>query len=169
MKKIAFGLIAFSVMIGSAQARKDDVTSSTKYKTISYIIDSMDKLRSSDDWMKKLCRKGDIKKGVFSLRSGKGVLCKEINGATLAAFICSDYKDFNKSHCYKNAEKVYKKKIFKGEDKDYKLKDLFKNDLYAHMSAAGVFSESYDQMTKVLCKAGEKFPKLKEFTKGVCK
>ncbi len=52
-----------------------------------------------------LCRKGDAKKGVFSLRSFEGDLCKTTYIAALAEAVCAtpNTEDYKGSHCHKYA------------------------------------------------------------------
>ena len=50
------------------------------------------------------CGKGDAAKGIFSVRSADGVLCRQEYIAAFATLYCKGVGDYDQSHCAKNAK-----------------------------------------------------------------
>jgi hypothetical protein len=51
-----------------------------------------------------VCGKGDAAKGIFSVRSANGVLCREQYIAAFATLYCTGVGDYDQSHCAKNTK-----------------------------------------------------------------
>jgi hypothetical protein len=72
----------------------------------------------------ELCKKGDAKKGVFSLRSFEGNLCKVTYIAAMAEAVCTEpnTEKYSDSQCHK-----YAVAELKGKDPAEVLKEAVKN------------------------------------------
>lgn len=158
IKALTLSFIAATLALGTPSMVHADMRS----KITDYLLGAVGKLKTEADVKDKLCRKGDAKKGRFSLRSGQGILCKDVHGAFMATVVCAPfgniYPGFKKSDCYKNAKKVMKEN---GSDITSSLKNL--------TAPLAVLGHDTSKVVKLMCAVAEKVPSLKEKLKDTCK
>jgi hypothetical protein len=94
-------------------------TASVRADEVDQVLGSLGKKGAPE-----LCKKGDARGKIFSLRSFDGVLCKQTYIAALAEVVCAgpNTEKYSESQCHKHAEAE-----LKGRDPAEVLKEAIKN------------------------------------------
>ncbi len=145
MKKIYFTIAAMLLVLSIPQ-KVQAVGASDIYE---YVFGKLKGKMSADQLRSFMCKKASFPT-TYSIRSASGIACKEVKIALLALKVCGGYKDFDESHCAKNAQKIYK------DTSDIRkvVTDAIKNDL----KVTG----------KALCWVGGIIPAVGDVVNGAC-